>query len=81
MSEELLADFDSFTAPSEVVVEPTTINNVDPLVSDFDTFTQEETPQIEEDITEVKWKSPGQVKRIIPNTYKSLTDILMQVKY
>lgn len=38
-------------------------------------------PQTEEDITEVKWKRPEEVKNIIPNTYKSLTDILMQVKY
>jgi len=36
-------------------------------------------PQTEEDITEVKWKSPEDIKNIIPNTYKSLTDILMEL--
>lgn len=40
---------------------------------------EEPTPQTEEDITDVKWKSPEEVKDIIPNTYKSLTDILMEV--
>ena len=41
---------------------------------------EELIPQTEEDITEVKWKTPGEVKDIIPNTYKSLVDILKQVK-
>ena len=40
---------------------------------------EELTPQTEEDITEVKWKSPEEVKKIIPNTYKSLVDILNNV--
>jgi len=37
------------------------------------------TPQTEEDITEVVWKTPKEVKEIIPNTYKSLVDILKEV--
>ena len=41
---------------------------------------EELIPQTEEDITEVKWKTPGEVKEIIPKTYKSLVDILKQVK-
>ncbi len=36
-------------------------------------------PQTEEDITEVKWKSPEEIKDIISNTYKSLADILVEV--
>ncbi|MEN8118833.1 MAG: NUDIX domain-containing protein [Bacteroidota bacterium] len=36
-------------------------------------------PQTEEDITEVKWKSTDEVKKIIPNTYKSLVEILREV--
>jgi len=59
MDEELLADFDSFTAPEAdlapvvetapiveaPVVEP--ISEADPMLSDFDTFTQVEQPQID----------------------------------
>ncbi|RLD80863.1 MAG: NUDIX hydrolase [Bacteroidetes bacterium] len=36
-------------------------------------------PQTEEDITEVMWKTPEEIKEIIPNTYKSLVDILKEV--
>ncbi len=37
------------------------------------------TPQTEEDITEVNWKNPEEIKNIITNTYKSLVDILLEV--
>ncbi len=37
------------------------------------------TPQTEENITEVRWKSPKELKKIIPNTHKSLVDILKVV--
>ena len=40
---------------------------------------EELTPQTEENITDVNWKSPEEIKDIIPNTYKSLVDILMEV--
>ena len=33
-------------------------------------------PQIEEDITEVAWKTIDEVKKIIPNTHKSLVGVL-----
>lgn len=49
MDEELLADFDSFSAPKEntAIVEPLSTREADPMLSDFDTFTQEEQPQID----------------------------------
>ena len=37
---------------------------------------EELKPQIEEGITEVKWKTIDEVKKIIPETYKNLVDIL-----
>jgi len=33
-------------------------------------------PQTEEDITEVAWKTIDELKKIIPNTHKSLVDVL-----
>ncbi|OQY05154.1 MAG: hypothetical protein B6I20_01745 [Bacteroidetes bacterium 4572_117] len=40
---------------------------------------EELIPQTEENITEVMWKSPAEVKKIIPTTHKSLVDILNEV--